>query len=448
MFALKKRIRQEKLYNSLGGVQVNYRAIMIGEELKELDAFNCFSSIYELDFDYLVNVGKDLPTLLFIDGASYDEKVLQDWLYAFTNIILINNNPIRAFILKGYSEEIHLFKGYYRIVGSPRSSRQLVQEIIKRIDSQLSRIVGESKKIVELKKMLVLSMFYDGSVMILGETGTGKNLLAEVMAELSPRWDRPFYSMNCAAIPDTLLESELFGYKKGAFTGANTEKAGLIELANTGTLFLDEIGDMPMNLQAKILSITENREYFKIGATRPKKVDVRFVTATNRTDDTALRNDLRFRLSAIKVELPPLRERRGDIPIIFDNVLREKGYLLTFESLPKELKEIFLEYDYPGNIRELLNMIEEYLAVNAVVCMTTTKNLEELTRLLAEEAKIKYITKGLTYKEFLNDLHRRITKELLEQRTESLKNDINLVSKEFGLTPRRIRDLIGEFGLK
>jgi len=122
--------------------------------------------------------------------------------------------------------------------------------------------------------------------------------------------------------------------------------------------------------------------------------------------------------------------------------------LLTFESLPKELKEIFLEYDYPGNIRELLNMIEEYLAVNAVVCMTTTKNLEELTRLLAEEAKIKYITKGLTYKEFLNDLHRRITKELLEQRTESLKNDINLVSKEFGLTPRRIRDLIGEFGLK
>ena len=268
------------------------------------------------------------------------------------------------------------------------------------------------------------------------------------MAELSPRWDRPFYSMNCAAIPDTLLESELFGYKKGAFTGANTEKAGLIELANTGTLFLDEIGDMPMNLQAKILSITENREYFKIGATRPKKVDVRFVTATNRTDDTALRNDLRFRLSAIKVELPPLRERRGDIPIIFDNVLREKGYLLTFESLPKELKEIFLEYDYPGNIRELLNMIEEYLAVNAVVCMTTTKNLEELTRLLAEEAKIKYITKGLTYKEFLNDLHRRITKELLEQRTESLKNDINLVSKEFGLTPRRIRDLIGEFGLK
>lgn len=423
---------------------MNYRAIMVGEGLKELEAFNWFSNIYELDFDYLVNTGRDIPTLLFIDGSPYDEKVLQDWLYAFTNIILINNNPIRAFIIKGYSEEVNTFKGYYRVIGGPKSSRHIIQEVINRIESQLSRIVGVSRKIVELKKMLVLSMFYDGSVMILGKTGTGKNLLAEVLAEVSPRWNKPFYSMNCAAIPETLLESELFGYKKGAFTGADTEKKGLIELANTGTLFLDEIGDMPANLQAKILSITENREFFKIGDTQPKRVDVRFITATNRTEDTALRNDLRFRLSAIKIELPPLKERKGDIPIIFDNVLKKKGYLLTFKNLPNEIKDIFLEYDYPGNIRELLNMIEEYLTVNTVVYMKTTKNLDELTHLLTEEAKIRYVTKGLTYKEFLNSLHKMITRELLEQRINDLEGDVNLLSREFGLTPRRLRDLIAE----
>ncbi|AKI96840.1 sigma 54-interacting transcriptional regulator [Kosmotoga pacifica] len=425
-----------------------YRAIMIGEDLKDIDSFDSFSNIYELDFDYLVNMEKDIPTLLFIDGAPYDEKVLQDWLYAFTNIILINNNPIRAFILRGYSEECNLFKGYYRVMGSYKSSRQLAREIIERIDTQLMRIVGESDKVVKLKKMLVLSMFYDGSVMILGETGTGKNLLAEVIAKLSPRWDKPFYSMNCAAIPETLLESELFGYKKGAFTGASTEKTGLVEQANTGTLFLDEIGDMPLNLQAKILSITENREFFKIGDTKPKKVDVRFITATNRTEDTALRNDLRFRLSAIKVELPPLRERKSDIPLIFDSVLKSKGYLLTFEGLSPELKEIFMEYDYPGNVRELLNMIEEFLAVNTVVYMKTNKNLEELTHSLAEEARILNMVKGITYKEFLNDLHKRITKELLKQRAKALEYNISSLSEEFGLTPRRIRDLLNEFGVK
>ena len=421
-----------------------YRKIAIGENLESLPCEEHFQSLFDVDFDFLVNLGKETPTILFIDGGNYSKDILDDWIFAFTNIILINNNPIRAFIIRGYSEETQEFKGYYRVVGSYKSPRQIVQEIIDSIDRSLEKIIGNSDRVIQMKRMIVLSMFYDGSVMILGETGSGKNLLAETIARLSPRGNKPFYSINCAAIPETLLESELFGYKKGAFTGATGEKIGLIEQADNGTLFLDEIGDMPLNLQAKILAITENREFFKIGATKPTKVDVRFITATNRTEDSAMRNDLRYRLSAVKIDLPPLRERKMDIPLIFDSVLERKGYLVRFENIPRELKERFLSYNYPGNIRELLNMVEEYLALNDVVQATVDSSISKNIKILAEEALVARVVKGTTYKDFLQEIYKGVSREILIQRAGVLDNDINALAGEFGLTPRRIRDLLSE----
>ncbi|HPB63462.1 MAG TPA: sigma 54-interacting transcriptional regulator [Mesotoga sp.] len=421
-----------------------YRKIAIGENLESLPCEEHIQSLFDVDFDFLVNLGKETPTILFIDGGNYSKDILDDWIFAFTNIILINNNPIRAFIIRGYSEETQEFKGYYRVVGSYKSPRQIVQEIIDSIDRSLEKIIGNSDRVIQMKRMIVLSMFYDGSIMILGETGSGKNLLAETIARLSPRGNKPFYSINCAAIPETLLESELFGYKKGAFTGATGEKIGLIEQADNGTLFLDEIGDMPLNLQAKILAITENREFFKIGATKPTKVDVRFITATNRTEDSAMRNDLRYRLSAVKIDLPPLRERKMDIPLIFDSVLERKGYLVRFENIPRELKERFLSYNYPGNIRELLNMVEEYLALNDVVQATVDSSISKNIKILAEEALVARVVKGTTYKDFLQEIYKGVSREILIQRAGVLDNDINALAGEFGLTPRRIRDLLSE----
>ena len=421
-----------------------YRKIAVGENLESLPCEEHFQSLFDVDFDFLVNLGKETPTILFIDGGNYSKDILDDWVFAFTNIILINNNPIRAFIIRGYSEETQEFKGYYRVVGSYKSPRQIVQEIIDSIDRSLEKIIGNSDRVIQMKRMIVLSMFYDGSIMILGETGSGKNLLAETIARLSPRGNKPFYSINCAAIPETLLESELFGYKKGAFTGATGEKIGLIEQADNGTLFLDEIGDMPLNLQAKILAITENREFFKIGATKPTKVDVRFITATNRTEDSAMRNDLRYRLSAVKIDLPPLRERKMDIPLIFDSVLERKGYLVRFENIPRELKERFLSYNYPGNIRELLNMVEEYLALNDVVQATVDSSISKNIKILAEEALVARVVKGTTYKDFLQEIYKGVSREILIQRAGVLDNDINALAGEFGLTPRRIRDLLSE----
>ncbi|MFW6120961.1 MAG: sigma 54-interacting transcriptional regulator [Petrotogales bacterium] len=425
-----------------------YKTITIGKSLKNLKSYKHFSTLDEVNFDYLVNLAKDEPALLFIDSAHIKKTTIDDWLYAFTNIILINNSPIRAFLLKGNYEKENTFRGYYRIIGDKESAEKIAHNIKDIIESELSKLSGKSSIIIELKKMLILSMFYEGSVLFLGETGTGKNLVAEIMVSLSPRWDKSFYSLNCAAIPDTLLESELFGYKKGAFTGATSEKTGLIEQANEGTLFLDEIGDMPQNLQAKILSVTENREFFKIGSTISKKVNVRFLTATNRTEDTILRNDLRYRLSAIQINIPPLRERKQDIPVIVDNILKNKGYLLRFESLPENIKKQLLEYSYPGNVRELINMIEEYLAVNNIMYFKDTKSLNQQIETLTNEAIISYITEKTTYKKFLDNIHDRITKELLKSRFPETEYDIKKLSEEFGLTPRRIRDLLNKHGIK
>lgn len=425
-----------------------YKTITVGETLKKLESHKHFSKINEVDFDYLVNLAKDEPTLLFIDSAQSEKSTLEDWLYAFTNIILINNSPIRAFLLKGHSEKENTFKNYYRIIGDNNPPETIARKLLTMIEKELSRLSGKSRSIIELKKMLILSMFYEGSVLFLGETGTGKNLVSEIMAKLSPRWDKPFYSLNCAAIPDNLIESELFGYKKGAFTGATTDKDGLIEQAHEGTLFLDEIGDMPQNLQAKILSVTENREFFKIGSTKSKKVNVRFLTATNRTEDTVLRNDLRYRLSAIQITIPPLRERKSDIPVIVDNILKNKGYLLRFESLPENIRKLLLDYSYPGNVRELINMIEEYLAVNNIMYFKDIKGIDQQIKTLANEAITSYVTDKKTYRNFLESIHDRITKELLEIRFPELEYNIKMLSEEFGLTQRRIRDLLNKHDIK
>ena len=164
-----------------------YRKIVVGENLESMQCEMYFESLFDVDFDYLVGLGKEMPTILFIDASKYSEDVLNDWIFAFTNIILINNNPIRAFIIRGYSEERQEFKGYYRVVSSYKSPRQIVQEITENIDENLDKIIGNSNRVLQMKKMIVLSMFYDGSIMILGETGSGKNLLAEKIGRASCR---------------------------------------------------------------------------------------------------------------------------------------------------------------------------------------------------------------------------------------------------------------------
>src|SRR2546422_6217568 len=208
----------------------------------------------------------------------------------------------------------------------------------------------------------------DVPVLILGESGVGKEVVASFIHEQSNRADGPFVKVNCAALPHELLESELFGYERGAFTGAIRDKMGKFEQADKGTLLLDEIGEMSAHLQAKLLHVLQDNEFSRLGGKKPVKVNVRIIAATNKKLKEAVlkgefRNDLYFRLNVIRMELPPLRQRREDIPLLCNQFLdkyRER-YQSVVQQFPKELMELFLRYDWPGNVRQLENVVKRYL---------------------------------------------------------------------------------------
>ncbi len=230
---------------------------------------------------------------------------------------------------------------------------------------RIEGIIGESGPMLDVISLVRRVAPSEATVLIRGESGTGKELIAQAIHFASPRASGSLIKVNCAALPETLLESELFGHEKGAFTGAVTSRQGRFELANGGTLFLDEIGDLPLHLQAKLLRVLQEREYEKVGSSRPVKVNVRILAASHRPLEALikagqLREDLYYRLNVVTVLIPPLRERRSDLSLLIEHFLRrfaEKNGK-TIRGLTHEARDILLRYDYPGNVRELENLIE------------------------------------------------------------------------------------------
>jgi DNA-binding NtrC family response regulator len=240
----------------------------------------------------------------------------------------------------------------------------LKKEIIKR-RSDFEKIVGESSEIIALIDEVKKIADSKSNVLLLGETGTGKELFAKAIHYNSSRADKPFIPINCSAIPENLLESELFGYARGAFTGASTQKKGLFEAANGGTLFLDEIGDLSPTLQAKLLRVMDDHEIRPLGSIQTRKIDIRFITATNRdiikeVREGRFREDLFYRINVVTLKLPSLRERKGDVKILaeyfFDMYSHEIGKPLKF--IDETAMRLLMEYQWPGNVRELQNIIE------------------------------------------------------------------------------------------
>ena len=254
-----------------------------------------------------------------------------------------------------------------------------------RTEHNFEEIVGESAALRRVLKEVETVAPTDSTVLIRGETGTGKELIARALHELSPRRERTFVKINCAAIPTGLLESELFGHEKGAFTGAIMQKIGRFELAHEGTLFLDEVGDIPPELQPKLLRVLQEQEFERLGSTRTVRVDVRLVAATNRdlaqmAANGQFRNDLYYRLNVFPVVLPPLRERRDDIPRLVrhfaQKVARRMGRRI--ETIPAEAMDALVQYPWPGNIRELENVIERAVILSPGPALQI--NLGELQR--------------------------------------------------------------------
>jgi len=241
--------------------------------------------------------------------------------------------------------------------------RQLSRELEERYS--FGQIIGKSKPMRELFALLENVAETDSTVLIYGESGTGKELVARALHYNGPRREGPFVAVNCAALPEALLESELFGYERGAFTGATRSKPGRFELADGGTLFLDEVGEMGLAVQAKLLRVLDQKEFERLGGTKTIRVDVRIIAATNRDLEADVasgrfRRDLFYRLNVVSIHLPPLRERREDIPLLVEHFVRKFGEKMgrKVRSVSPEAMRLLMDYDWPGNVRELENAIE------------------------------------------------------------------------------------------
>jgi DNA-binding NtrC family response regulator len=246
-----------------------------------------------------------------------------------------------------------------------RTENQILRQELSQRCISFKNIIGSSEAMQKVFSVMEKVVPSKANVLITGESGTGKGLVAQAIHESGPRMDKPFISINCGAIPENLLESELFGHKKGAFTSAVDDKKGLIPMAHEGTLFLDEIGELPSSLQVKLLHVIQTKELTPVGDTRVVTVDVRIIAATNadlmqRVKEGRFREDLFYRLNVIEIHMPPLRERRDDIPILIKHYLamfsREAGKNIL--DIDYEATKAMLAYDWPGNIRELRNTLE------------------------------------------------------------------------------------------
>jgi len=264
--------------------------------------------------------------------------------------------------------------GYTEVYAKPADVEEVFAGILRVLDrrrlTQLTGLYGESEPIREVLVKIEQIAPVSSTVLIEGESGTGKELVARGIHQLSPRRNKPFIAVNIGALPETLLESELFGHEKGAFTGAAERRIGRFELAHTGTLFLDEIGEAPLSTQVKLLRFLEQRELMRVGGTQPIKANVRVVAATNRplrgqVEAGDFRADLYYRLNVLGIYLPPLRERRSDVPLLVRRFVQELAALheRSFHGISAEAVRLLTEYAWPGNVRELRNLLESMVVL-------------------------------------------------------------------------------------
>ncbi len=312
-------------------------------KMPEMDGMEVIRRVREIDSSIPVIV---LTAFGSIGGAVEAVKEgAADYIQKPVDIEGLKGVLIKAVRTRGMMEELERLKGMVSTAGGEMIYRSRAME----------RVMGLVRTVAPTK----------ANVLILGESGTGKELVARAIHEVSPRRDKPFIPINCAALTESILESELFGHEKGAFTGAVSTVKGKFELAHGGTLFLDEIGDMPLSIQAKILRAIEQKEIIRVGGERIIKIDVRIIAATNadlkkKVDEKVFREDLYYRLSVFTIRVPPLRERKEDVSILTLHFVRrvaeENG--LPVPAVSPEVMEIFEAYDWPGNVRELRNAVE------------------------------------------------------------------------------------------
>jgi Nif-specific regulatory protein len=344
-------------------------------------------------------------------------------------------------------ELLLLIQRVEREVGLTRENRQLKEQL--RDKFKVDFIITASRQMEEALNVVGRVARSQATVMILGESGTGKELFARAIHFSSLRAGKPLVKVNCAALPENLLESELFGHEKGAFTGAIARRIGRFEQADQGSIFLDEIGDLSPALQAKLLRVLQEREIERVGSNQTIKIDVRVIAATNRNLEEAIkkgafREDLYYRLNVVTISLPPLRERKEDIPLLLEYFLKKYSEENKKEvrSLSRESKDLLLKYDYPGNVRELENIIERAVVLSRQDIITT-QDLPLNLRESRTEMALVQARQAHSLPETLETLERQLIIGALE-RSGGVQTR---AAEELGISERVLRYKINKYGI-
>jgi two-component system NtrC family response regulator len=328
-----------------------------------------------------------------------------------------------------------------------RENRELKERLRERYQfDQIIYVSGEMEEVLNLTGRVASS---EATVLIRGESGTGKELIANAIHHASPRTNRSFIKVNCTALPENLLESELFGHERGAFTGAIQRRIGRFEEAHGGSIFLDEIGDLSPSLQSKMLRVLQEKQFERLGSNQTIRTDVRVITATNRDLEQAVkkevfREDLYYRLNVVAIFLPPLRERRIDIPPLIDHFLKKysKKNRKPVPKISKEVTDLLLQYDYPGNVRELENIIERSMVVSRGD-MITTQDLPFQVREETKESKLHLDAAGGS----LNSMISEIERDLIVKALEKHGGVQTKAAESLGINERVLRYKMQKYGL-
>lgn len=345
--------------------------------------------------------------------------------------------------------------GVFEYLQKPYDRANLLETVsraltsLEKVDAE---IISESPEMDRIKKLILKIARSNSTVLIKGESGTGKELIARSIHSNSSRASRTFQAVNCAAINENLLESELFGHEKGSFTGAVAEKKGLFEIADNGTLFLDEIGELDIALQAKLLRALQEREIRRVGGVKEIAIDVRVLAATNRdlhkmTEEKRFREDLYYRLNVLSIEIPPLRERRSDVPVLIDYFVKKHTRGTDRKiNIESDAKKLLLDYHYPGNVRQLESALERAI----LLCENDTIALEDLPPEMTQsrsigsaatnDSQFKLPPEGVNFED--------VERSLIMQAMDRTDNNITKSAKLLGLTFRTLQYRLEKFGIK
>lgn len=384
--------------------------------------------------------------------------------------------PVEVIIMTAYGtieKAVQAMKdGAYTYITKGTDPEELILEIARlseekrlKMDNSLLRdmissrgymLDSRSPKFRQVLALAERAAKSEASILILGESGTGKEVLASHIHDLSNRKDNNFLELNCQALSESILESELFGHEKGSFTGAAQRRIGLFEAANHGTLFLDEIGGISMNLQGKLLKAIENKQIYRLGSNVPIDVDFRLITATNRNlhkdmQEEQFRSDLFYRISTIVLELPPLNQRREDIPLFIDYFLKkyEIETAKPVVSMSEGVKEFLHNYNYPGNIRELKNIIERLVVLSdngyiSEECLPPDIMNAASKAEIAVQEESGISSKDLSLKELRSDIEKKYIVNLMQK----YPNNLDKVAEVLAITRRQLFNKLVEYGLK